>query len=158
MSDEQILKAMQTMLEPIKEDLSGIKQELKEVRQDVSGLKEDVSVLKEDVSGLKEDVSVLKQDVSGLKQDVSVLKQDMGEVKQELSEVKQRVTKIEMVQENEVDRKLKLLIEAQEDNVIRFKAFDRAEKTLADVKSDTEVIKAVMAQHSQSIRKLELVR
>ena len=57
MTDEQILKAMQTMLEPIKEDLSSLK-------QDVSGLKQDVSGLKQDVSSLKQDMMEVKQRVT----------------------------------------------------------------------------------------------
>ena len=123
MTDAQILKAMQTMLEPIKEDLS-----------------------------------VLKQDVSGLKQDVSTLKQDMVEVKQELSEVKTRVMKIEIRQENEISPRIQLLVEAQQDNALRFKTLDRVEKTLDEVKSDTEVIKDVITQHSRSIQELKLVK
>lgn len=116
MTDEQILKAMQTMLEPIKEDLSG-----------------------------------LKQDVSGLKQ-------DMAEVKQELAEVKHRVTKIELKQENEICPNIQLLVEGHENLAAQLKELEPMKKTLADVKSDTEVLKAVVTQHSQSIHKLELVR
>ena len=123
MTDEQILKAMQTMLEPIKEDLSG-----------------------------------LKQDVSGLKQDVSGLKQDMAEVKQELAEVKHRVTKIELKQENEICPNIQLLVEGHENLAAQLRELEPMKKTLADVKSDTEVLKAVITQHSQSIHKLELVR
>lgn len=32
MTDEQVLKAMQSMLEPIKKDLSGLKQDMTEVK------------------------------------------------------------------------------------------------------------------------------
>ncbi len=130
MTDEQILKAMQTMLEPIKEDLSSLKQ---------------------DVSGLKQDVSGLKQDVSGLKQDVSSLKQDM-------MEVKQRVTKIELKQENEICPNIQLLVEGHENLAAQLKELEPMKKTLADVKADTEVLKVVVTQHSQNIHKLELVR
>lgn len=46
MTDEQILKAMQTMLEPIKEDLSSLK-------QDVSGLKQDMMEVKQRVTKIE---------------------------------------------------------------------------------------------------------
>ncbi len=130
MTDEQILKAMQSMLEPIKQDLSGLKQDMTEVKQDVAGL---------------------KQDVVGLKQDVVGLKQDM-------TEVKARVTKIELVQENKTNRNIQLLFEVQQGINTKFQRLDQMEMTLNAVKSDTEVIKLVVTEHSQSIRELKLVK
>ncbi len=123
MTDEQILKAMQSMLEPIKQDLSGLKQDMTEVKQDVAGL---------------------KQDVVGLKQD--------------MTEVKARVTKIELVQENKTNRNIQLLFEVQQGINTKFQRLDQMEMTLNAVKSDTEVIKLVVTEHSQSIRELKLVK
>ena len=116
MTDEQILKAMQSMLDPI------------------------------------------KQDLSGLKQDIAEVKQDLTDVKQELSEVKGRAIKIELVQENKTNRNIQLLYEVQQGANIKFQRLDQMESTLNAVKSDTEVIKQVVTEHSQSIRELKLVK
>lgn len=93
-----------------------------------------------------------------IKEDLSGLKQDMAEVKQELAEVKHRVTKIELKQENEICPNIQLLVEGHESLATQLNELEPMKKTLADVKSDTETLKAVVTQHSQSIHKLELVR
>lgn len=71
---QAISQLMDVKLDPIKADVSVLK-------EDVSGLKKDMVEVKADVAGLKKDMVEVKADVAGLKEDVSGLKKDMTEVK-----------------------------------------------------------------------------
>ena len=71
---QAISQLMDVKLDPIKADVSVLK-------EDVSGLKKDIVEVKADVAGLKKDMVEVKADVAGLKEDVSGLKKDMTEVK-----------------------------------------------------------------------------
>ena len=102
-------------------------------------------------SDLQKDLSELKSDVSGLKGDVSELKRDM-------SELKQRVTKIEVIQENHTNKRLDLLMEYHQETAQKLQRLDILEETLYQVKSDTEVIKSVVTEHSKSIKELKAVK
>ncbi len=89
---------------------------------EVSSLREDVTVLQEEVSVLKDDVSVLKDDVSVLKDDVSVLKDDVSDLKEEVSDLKDGTTavhkdlhKVHLLIENDINRKVNILLENHTD-------------------------------------------
>ena len=71
---QAISQLMDVKLDPIKADVSVLK-------EDVSGLKKDMVEVKAVVAGLKKDMVAVKADVAGLKEDVSGLKKDMTEVK-----------------------------------------------------------------------------
>ena len=85
---QAISQLMDVKLDPIKadvsvlkEDVSGLKKDMVEVKADVAGLKKDMVEVKANVAGLKKDMVEVKADVAGLKEDVSGLKKDMTEVK-----------------------------------------------------------------------------
>ena len=102
MTDEQILQAMKSMLEPIQERLDSF---------------------------------------------------EKGQ-----QEIKERVTKIEVTQENDTSKRLDLLMEAQQEAAAKLQKLGRIESTLDTVKSDTEIIKSVVTEHSKSIRELKAVK
>ena len=79
-------------------------------------------------------------------------------IQKELAEIKERVTKIEVVQENVTNKNIQVLFEGQQGMNEKFRKLDRMEMTLNDVKSDTEVIKGVVASHSKSIQDLKLAK
>ncbi len=88
-----------------KDDLVLIRDIVSDVLEtNLQPIKEDISVLKEDVSGLKQDVAVLKEDVSGLKQDVVVLKEDV-------SRLEGGVARLNLIVENELRPNIQLLAE-----------------------------------------------
>ena len=62
--------------------------ELKEARNDIKILDTKMDIVTSDVSGLKTDVSKLQTDVSELKTDVSELKTDVSELKTDMGDVK----------------------------------------------------------------------
>ena len=65
----QIKIVVQEAIEPLKRDVSGIKQDVSVLKTDVSGLKQDVSVLKTNVSKLQKDMSSVKKDINKLQRD-----------------------------------------------------------------------------------------
>ena len=75
-----------------------------------------------------------------------------------LSRIEERATKIEVVQENVTNKNIQVLFEGQQGMNEKFRKLDRMEITLNDVKSDTEVIKGVVASHSKSIQDLKLAK
>lgn len=72
MTDKELLLAISNMIEPVREDIQGIKGELREV----------------------------KSDICVLKTELQEVKSDLQKVETDLQEVKDRVKKIELTQEN----------------------------------------------------------
>lgn len=121
-------------------------------------LKQALDPIKQDLSEMKQDISGLKREMSEVKQDISGLKQEMSEVKQDISEIKKRVKKIEITQENVIIKNIRLIFETQQDIIVKFRRLDHAEKVLEEVRSDTQVMKSVIAEHSQAIRELRAAK
>jgi len=81
--------------------------------------------LEEDVSILQQDVSVLKKDVSVLKKDVSVLKQDVADIKQ--------VQRKSIIFENEMTRKVDLILDCLRGIQDRFERQDAMEDKIIEL-------------------------
>ena len=82
----------------------------------------------------------------------------MTEVKQRVTNIETRVTKIELRQENEICPNIQLLVEGHTQMAVQLKSFEPMKKTVEDLKSDVEVIKPILAQHSQRIHRLEMAQ
>ena len=134
---ENDLQAISALLQPIREDISDLK-------EDVSGLKEDVAVLKEDVSGLKEDVAVLKEDVSGLKKDVDALKENVSHLEDETTLIKLKL-------ENVIEPKIGLLAE---NYVPAAKKFEAESRNMEDMRTDIVLLKQVVSEHSKKLQRI----
>ncbi len=74
---------------------------------------------------LEEDVSILQQDVSVLKKDVSVLKQDVADIKQ--------VQKKSIIFENEMTRKVDLILDCLRGIQDRFERQDAMEDKIIEL-------------------------
>ena len=101
---------------------------------------------------------LIRSEIQPIRKDVAELKQDISELKQEVSYIKERATKIEVVQENVTNKNIQVLFEGQQGMNEKFQKLDRMEMTLNAVKSDTEVMKDVVTEHSKSIRDLKLAK
>ncbi len=123
--NNKIKAHMQEALQPVNNRLDKLEEDVSILQQDVSVLKKDVSVLKKDVSVLKKDVSVLQQDVSVLKKDVSVLKQDVADIKQ--------VQKKSIIFENEMTRKVDLILDCLRGIQDRFERQDAMEDKIIEL-------------------------
>ncbi len=107
MTDKQILKTMQTMLEPIKEDLSGLKQDMAEVKQELAEVKQRVTkieVRQENeicpniqllVEG-HENLVVRLKDLEPIKKTVEDIQSDVGVMKSVITQHSQRIHHLEI--------------------------------------------------------------
>ncbi|MCI8981095.1 MAG: hypothetical protein HFG78_01630 [Hungatella sp.] len=84
-----------------KEDLSAIAGLLQPLQDDIAGLKSGFSDLKDDITILKSDVSDLKNDITDLKSDMDTLKG--------------RITSLEVHLENTTDRNILIIAEGHLD-------------------------------------------
>lgn len=103
-------------------------------------------------------LQTMKSLLEPMQKDLSELKGDVSELKRDMSELKQRVTKIEVIQENHTNKRLDLLMEYHQETAQKLQRLDILEETLYQVKSDTEVIKSVVTEHSKSIKELKAVK
>lgn len=120
--DKELLEAMAQLLQPITNDLAGIKSEMAEIKGDLSGIKSEMSGLQDDLSGIKSEIAQTKQDA--------------------------RHTRVVMEAQEE---KFQLLCEAQAETAAKFGQLDRMEGTLNKVKSEVQVIRDVVRFHSSDI-------
>lgn len=142
MTSEEILISLGTLLdaklEPIKADLSSLK-------EDVSGLKDDVSTLKTDVSGLKEDMSSVKADVSGLRDDVSTLKTDVSTLNEKVS-VLEKETSVNSVAILKIEQKIDIIFDIQT-------VTNETNQIVKDIKSRVDRLETQVFSHELAIKR-----
>lgn len=128
MSISQLLDVkMDSALRPIKEELGGVKGEVKDIKEELGGVKGDV------------------------KEELGSVKEELGSVKGELGSVKDRLRRIELHIENVTDKNIRLLAE---NYVPAAKRYEKAVLEMDDMKTDIEVMKVVIANHSKQLGKL----
>jgi chromosome segregation ATPase len=141
------MKTMNGKLDSLQEDVAVLKEDVAVLKEDVAVLKEDVAVLKEEVAVLKEDVAVLKEEVAVLKEDVAGLKKDVTSLQKDMEDVKERITRIEVLQlENNVIPRLNTIEQCYLETSKRYM---QETADIKQMKSDIEVIKFVVTQHSK---------
>lgn len=99
MSDQELLSAIsdivEAKLEPIKQDIRGLREDVSVLKEKVGNLEEDVSILKEKVSNLEEDVSILKEKVGGLEEKVGSLISRMDSLESRMGSLESRMDSLE---------------------------------------------------------------
>lgn len=110
MVDHELLLAMSEMmdgkLQPIKEDLAGVKEDLAEVKEEQKKIKEDLAEVKEEQKRMKDD----------------------------LQDVKNEVHRINLYQENVIQPRLETIKSCYTDTYNRYKSdADRMEAALTDI-------------------------
>ncbi|MCI8626834.1 MAG: hypothetical protein HFI40_11270 [Lachnospiraceae bacterium] len=139
-----ISQILDVKLEPLKGDIASL-------QEDVASLKEEVSSLKEEVSSLKEEVSSLKEEVSSLKEEVELLKEDMYLVKKDILILKEEQHRTNLIIENELRPQIRLLAENYLPAAKRY--LEEAEQ-IKEMRSDIDMLKVVVEQHSQQLQAL----
>lgn len=107
MLTKEDLLAISELMNPLREDIAGIKGDIVEMKGDIAGLKEDVAGLKVDVAGLKVDVARLNDEVTGIKGEI------VG-IKERLDDNEAEIRRIGTLMENDTDRMVNLLEEGHE--------------------------------------------
>ncbi len=137
MSDNELLLAMSKMLEPMRVDICGIKNDMLEVKSDLQNVKIDLRNVKADLQGVKADLQEVKTRVQN--------------VETGLQEVRDRVTRIELTQENNIIPRL------QNIEACYTSTYDRYKVSVDDyetIKQDISVIKDVVMEHSEKLQKI----
>ena len=108
------------------------KELLQELVQSVNNIQADMQGMKTDMQDMKTDMQNMKADMQDMKTDVQNMKADMQNMQADISEIKDRTLKIEVTLENETNRNIQLLMEAQSLNAEKIKNIDLA---LDDIES-----------------------
>lgn len=141
MSDKELLSAISDIVEA----------KLEPIKQDIHGLKEEVGSLKEDVSGLKEEVGSLKEDVSGLKEDVSGLQKNVGSLTSRMDSLEKEVRRNSILLENEVLPRVRTIEKIYVDSS---KIFMEKAAQIDSMQDDIDIMKVVIQEHSEKLKKI----
>ena len=107
---------------------------------------------KELLQELVQSVNNIQADMQGMKTDMQDMKTDMQNMKADISEVKDRTLKIEITLENETNRNIQLLMEAQSLNAEKMKNIDLV---LDDIESGVVATEAFVRQNIRDINILK---
>jgi chromosome segregation ATPase len=180
MSDNELLLALSEMidkkldaqLEPIKKDIYGVKKDINsmkkdsyemkkdinsmkkdsyEMRNDINSMKKDSYEMKKDINSMKNDINNMKKDSYEMRNDINSMKKDSYDMRNDIYDVKNEVQKINIILENEIRSDIKLLAENYLPAAIRY---EKANKEHEEMKSDIEILKKVVTEHSEKIQKI----
>ena len=128
------------------------KELLQELVQSVNNIQADMQGMKTDMQDMKTDMQNMKADMQDMKTDVQNMKADMQNMQADISEIKDRTHKIEVTLENETNRNIQLLMEAQSLNAEKIKNIDLA---LDDIESGVVATEAIVRQNIRDINILK---
>ena len=81
--------------------------------------------------------------LDNMQDDITGMKGDIGTLKSDMSDVKGRVVKIELRQENIVDKSIKLLVEGHGDIVKKLRGLDDLTERVEDIQHTVDVLKDI---------------
>ena len=128
------------------------KELLQELVQSVNNIQADMQGMKTDMQDMKTDMQNMKADMQDMKTDVQNMKADMQNMQADISEIKDRTLKIEVTLENETNRNIQLLMEAQSLNAEKIKNIDLA---LDVIESGVVATEAIVRQNIRDINILK---
>ena len=114
--------------------------------------KELLQELVQSVNNIQADMQGMKTDMQDMKTDVQNMKADIQNMQADISEIKDRTLKIEVTLENETNRNIQLLMEAQSLNAEKIKNIDLA---LDDIESGVVATEAIVRQNIRDINILK---
>ena len=100
----------------------------------------------------KELLQELVQSVKNIQADMQGMKTDMKNMQADISEIKDRTLKIEITLENETNKNIQLLMEAQSLNAEKMKDINLA---LDDIESSVVATEAIVRQNIRDINVLK---
>lgn len=111
-------------------------------------IKDDIQMLKTEVQSIKADVQTLKTEVQTLKADVQSLKIQVQAQGRELQSLKAEVRQIKLFQENVILPRLKTIESCYLDT---YKRYQRDADRMETVYEDVQLLKKVVAEHSERL-------
>lgn len=135
MTDQELLQAIGQVVET----------KMDPMRQDIQGIKEDIQGVKEDIRKLDQRVGALEQQVGALGQQVRTLDQRVGTLEEQM-------TGVRVYLDTDLRRTLNLLLEGQK------AVWDRATppERYDELEVRTSALELAVKQHSQEIQDLKL--
>ena len=155
MTNEELLVAMTRVMSDMLDEKLDKKLDEKldqKLDEKLNPIKADISGLKQDVSGLKQDVSNLKSDMAEQKAETQSLKSEMQGIKTETQGLKERMTNVELLLETYVVPSLKDLCKVVN---TEYRRYEISIESHEQMKTDTDVLKSVVSDHSERIIRLE---
>ena len=141
MMDVKIGTLHQTVRDEMKEmennlhgEITGLKNEM---RSEISGMKSEISGMQNEIFGIKNEISGIKNEISGMKSEMSGMKADIRALK--------------MQNENDIIPRLQNIESCYLDTS---KRFYMELGQMEDLKQDVDVLKKVVAEHSEQLRKI----
>ena len=114
--------------------------------------KAETQSLKSEMQGLKTETQSLKSEMQGLKTETQSLKSEMQGLKTETQGLKERMTNVEILLENYVVPSLKDLCKVVN---TEYRRYEISIESHEQMKTDTDVLKSVVSDHSERIIRLE---
>ena len=149
MTDNELLLAISNMMDTkLKSELQPIRNEMHVFKNEV---RNELKEVKEDVRNVKEELREVKEDVQHVKEELQEVKEDVQNVKDDLRNVKAEVHCIKLYQENITLPRLNTIEACYTDTYRRYASY--TEKIEA-VFEDVRMLKIVVAEHSEKLRKL----
>ena len=101
---------------------------------------------------------MMEQQLKPINNRLENLEQRQIKLEQDMSEVKQRTTKVEVILENDISKKLGVLFDGHKLNTDKLAKLDTIEKTVNETKDKVDVISNVVQKHSREIKDLKLIK
>lgn len=152
MTNEELLVAMTRVMSDMLDEKLDKKLDEKLDQKLDQKLDEKLNPIKADISGLKQDVSGLKADMAEQKAETQSLKSEMQGLKTETQGLKERMTNVELLLENYVVPSLKDLCKVVN---TEYRKYEISIESHEQMKTDTDVLKSVVSDHSERITRLE---
>ncbi|MCI8375582.1 MAG: hypothetical protein HFI29_09140 [Lachnospiraceae bacterium] len=109
------------------------------------------TTLKTELRPIKEDVQSIKGDVQTLQEDVQSIKGDVQSLQGEVQSIKREQTRLNLIIENKISPDIQLLAE---NYVPAAKRYEKATTQIEAMQADIEIIKKVVAEHSEKLQKI----
>ena len=142
MTNNELLLAISDMMD--KKLKSEIQAELQPLKDDISHIKDDINYMKSDINHLNNDVSNIKSDINHLNDDVSNIKSDINHLNDDINSIKMHL-------ENVTDKNIQLLAE---NYVPAAKRYEKATAKIEAMQTDIDVIKSIILEHSDKLQKI----
>ena len=101
-----------------------------------------------------ERLDLILTSIASMNKDLQSVKTDLDSLKTDLQDVKDKTTKSNVTIENIIEPKIQLLYE-QQDSLAQKSDLVPIKEDIQEIRSDLDVVKHVVTEHSEKIRKLK---
>ena len=103
-----------------------------------------------DMANMQTDMADMQADMANIQTDMANIQTDMANIQTDMADIKKRVTKIEVTQEHEVLRNIRLLAEGHSGVIDRLNRLEELPEQVEDIQNTVSVLKHVFREHTHS--------